>query len=322
MSRIDAFRPKKVFCVTLNTAIDYIIEVGALDVGATIRATAAELVPAGKGVDVAVGVAILGGCAVATGFIGDKSREIFASLETEHVELMFIEVPGHTRINVTIMEQGQPRETHLQTVGFSISPADVERLTVVLKRNVTSRDVVVIGGSLPPGAPEGLAARLVTLCKSMGAYVILDSSGAALLDGLRAGPQMVKPNLLELAQIVGRHVDDSDAAVLRAARECLTLGVDRVVASRGYHGIVVIEREQAWKAWLDNGRSYPTASVGSGDAVVAAFALSTLQGHPIQDAIRLGVACGTGNLLTQLPGRFRKEDVTEFLPNTHVLRIS
>jgi 1-phosphofructokinase family hexose kinase len=321
LSKSVDLRPKKVFCVTLNTAIDHIIEVDELDVGATIRSTVAELVPAGKGVDVAVGVAILGGYAVATGFIGEKSREVFAGLQSEQVELLFIEVPGSTRINVTILERKLSRETHLQTVGYSISQADVEQLNVVFDRSVTPGDVVVIGGSLPPGSPDGLAAALIALCKVRGAYVILDSSGAALLDGLRAGPQMVKPNLLELAQIVGRPVDDSDTDILEAAQECLSLGVTRVVVSRGYRGILVIEREHAWKAWLDSGRSYATASVGSGDAVVAAFALSTLQDRSIEESMRLGVACGAGNLLTKLPGRFRAEDVTELLPSAQVQRI-
>ena len=70
----------KVVCVTLNTAIDHIIDVDTLDAGSTIRASHSQLVPAGKGVDVAVGVAAFGGHAVATGFIGENSREVFASL--------------------------------------------------------------------------------------------------------------------------------------------------------------------------------------------------------------------------------------------------
>ncbi len=322
MSKIGDIQPKKVFCVTLNTAIDHIVQVNELAVGTTIRTAAAELVPAGKGVDVAVGVAILGGHAVATGFIGAGSRDLFASLQAEQVESRFIEVPGFTRINVTILERKLSRETHLQTTGYAISQADVERLTVVLELCVTPDDVVVIGGSLPEGAPDGLTAGLVTLCKSMGAYVILDSSGAALLDGLRASPQMVKPNLLELSQIAGRSVDNSDASVLRATQECLSLGVSRVVVSRGYRGIVVSERTGAWKAWLDSGHSYPTASVGSGDAVVAAFAFSTLEDRSIEDTMRLGVACGAANLRTQLPGRFRPSDVAELLPSSKIQRIS
>jgi len=214
LSKGEGTKINKVVCVTLNTAIDHIIDVDTLDAGSTIRASHSQLVPAGKGVDVAVGVAAFGGHAVATGFIGENSRELFASLRTERVELMFIEVPGSTRINVTIFERKVLRETHLQTVGYEISGTDVEQLYIALKRNVALGDVVVIGGSLPPGSPNGLMAELVTLCRTLGVYVILDSSGTALLDGLRAGPHMVKPNLLELAQIEGHAVDDLIPAFL------------------------------------------------------------------------------------------------------------
>lgn len=320
-SSVEDVQARKVLSVTLNTAIDYIVEVDELGVGKTSRAVAGTLVPAGKGVGAAVGAAILGARTIATGFVGERSRECFARLQAEQVEAEFIEVPGATRINVTIFERRWLRETHLQTTGYAISQTDVCRLTVVLKRMLAPGDVVVIGGSLPPGAPDGLAAQLIELCRLRGAYVILDSSGAALLDGLRAGPHMVKPNLLELAQITRRPVDDSDADIAQAAQECLSLGVKRVVVSRGKSGILVVERAQIWKAWLDSDFNHLTAGVGSGDAVVAAFAVSTLQDRPIEDAMRLGVACGAANLLTHLPGRFRAADVTEFRARAQVQRI-
>jgi 1-phosphofructokinase len=322
LSKGEGTKINKVVCVTLNTAIDHIIDVDTLDAGSTIRASHSQLVPAGKGVDVAVGVATFGGHAVATGFIGENSREVFASLRAERVELMFIEVPGSTRINVTVFERKVLRETHLQTVGYEISGADVEQFYIALERNVASGDVVVIGGSLPPGSPNGLMAELVTLCRTLGAYVILDSSGTALLDGLRAGPHMVKPNLLELAQIVGHAVDDSDSGIPRAVQECRFFGSARVVVSRGYRGIVVIEDGQAWKAWLNNNNNGKTAGVGSGDALVAAFAFSILKNHTLDHAMRLGVACGAANLLTKLPGRFRSTDVEELLPLANVHRIA
>ncbi len=313
----DVGRVKKVVCITLNTAIDHVIEVEHLVAGSTIRADANAHAPAGKGVVVAVGVAILGGLAVATGFIGRESREIFAVLDAEQVEPMFLEVPGATRTNVTILEHGG-RETHLQTMGYRISIEDVHRLISLVEGIVSPGAVVVLGGSLPPGAPEGLTAQLVALCRGMGAYVILDSSGVALLDGLRAGPQMVKPNLRELAEILGRTLDDSDNSVARAAHDCLSLGVTRVVVSRGYRGIVVSEKGKTWKAWADIGRNQQTASVGSGDAVVAAFASSTLRDVGMEDAVRLAVACGAANLFTRLPGRFRMADVADVLPRVQI----
>jgi 1-phosphofructokinase len=311
----------KVFCITLNTAIDHVIQINALNVGTTIRAENAQLVAAGKGVDVAVGVAELGGKAIATGFIGESSRQIFAKLADENVELMFIEVPGATRINVTILERELSRETHLQTVGYTISRGDLQRLSGLLECAIKPDDVVVFGGSLPPGSSEGVAEDLVMLCKKLGAYVILDASGPALLDGLRAQPHMVKPNLLELSQILGRSVQNSDNAVAQAAQECLTNELDRVVVSRGSLGIIVAEKGQVWKAWTNSTQDHSTAGVGSGDALVAAFAFSRLLSRPLESAMRLGVACGAANLHTKLPGRFSAAEAAKLALNAEVLRL-
>ncbi len=311
----------KVFCITLNTAIDHIVQINALNVGTTIRAENAELVAAGKGVDVAVGVAELGGQAIATGFIGASSRETFAKLKDENVELMFIEVPGATRINVTILEREASRETHLQTVGYTISREDLNRLTGLLEGAIKPEDVVVFGGSLPPGNSDGAAEQLVMLCKRLGAYVILDASGPALRDGLRAQPHMVKPNLLELSQILGRPVQNNDNDVAQAAKECLTNGTERVVVSRGYLGIILAEKDQVWKAWTTSNQNHSTAGVGSGDALVAAFAFSKLLGRPAESAMRLGVACGAANLCTKLPGRFSVAEATKLALKAEVRRI-
>ena len=311
----------KCVAVTLNTAIDHIVEVETARLGTTFRSLRDTFVAAGKGIDVAVGVAALGGRAVAAGFIGEESRDVFLALAEERVENCLLEVPGRTRTNVTIVERAENRETHVQTSGYTISAADVERLVGVLDRLLVGGDVMVISGSLPPGAPGDVMSRLIALAKGKCAYVILDASGPALVAGMRAAPQMVKPNLLELGQAVGRPVDGSDEAVLGAAQECLAKGVRRVVASRGHQGIVVVEPEGAWKAWISIGRDHATASVGSGDAVVAAFAIGVIEERGMEDTIRLSVACGAANVFTDLPGRFRPADVEDLASRVQIVRL-
>lgn len=315
MSFVGAIQNNKVVSVTLNTAIDHVIKVEHLTKGSTIRALSDTMVPAGKGIDVAVGVATLGQRAVAAGFIGAESRDIFASLRHENVELLLLEVPGRTRTNVTVLERSGLRETHLQTIGYGISAADMDRLYDVLEGALTVGDVAVIAGSLPRDAPEGVVARLVTLCRERGAYVILDGSGRSLEDGLCGKPHMIKPNLLELAEITGCEADESDQGIARAAEQCRAAGVERVVVSCGRRGIVVVE-QSVWKASVDIGRDRQTASVGSGDAVVAAFAAGTIAKWPVEQTIRVAVACAAANLLTELPGRFRVDDVISLLPRT------
>jgi 1-phosphofructokinase family hexose kinase len=311
----------KAVCITPNTAIDHVIRVGELVLGSTLRAESATLVPAGKGVCVAAGVAALGGRAVATGFVGERSSDLFDGLHSEHIEPRFVEVPGSTRVNVTLLESTR-RETHVQTTGYAISAEDVTRLDQLVEELVSAGDIVVISGSVPPGTPRGLTAHLVELGKTRGAHVILDASGCALREGAEQGPHMIKPNLTELRQLVGRDVEDADDAVVRAARGCLAWGVRRVVVSRGAKGLVAVDAQGAWRAFVDVGRDEATASVGSGDAVVAAYVVGAFEQRSPEDTLRLAAACGAANLLTHLPGRFIKSDVDRLAPLVSVERLA
>jgi 1-phosphofructokinase family hexose kinase len=310
-----------IHCITLNTAVDHIIEVGEFSPGTTIRSTSSIYVAAGKGVDVAVGVATLGGRAVATGFVGSRSRDIFMTLADEGVDIRFLDVPGHTRTNVTILERCG-RETHFQTCGYSITEDVIDTLIVAIRQAVNPSDVVVIAGSVPDGASADILRRLVDLSKQLAAYVILDSSGPPLKAGLEGSPQMIKPNLLELRQLVDHDVGTEDSEVIAAARQCWKKGVERVVVSRGRAGLVLIEADDTWKASLDLAGSVTTAGVGSGDAVVAALAVAHTRGMSVPETLRLAAACGGANVLTKLPGRFQMSDVERLLPRVRIDRLS
>jgi 1-phosphofructokinase family hexose kinase len=301
----------KVVCVTLNTAIDYVIEVDDVKLGTTMRAKTTSMIAAGKGVVVAVGVNLLGGRTLATGFIGEATREVFAALTAEGVEAAFEEVPGATRINVTLLEPGG-RETHIQTHGYSLSATYVTRLLAKLRSVLTAGDVLVIGGSYPPGTPPGTSVKLVECGKTCGAYVMVDASGPALADALAGKPHMIKPNLRELAEIVGYEVGADDPALVDAGGRCLAAGIERVVISRGARGAIVLERRMALKAYVETPKTTLTAAVGSGDALVAGLAFGILTRLPLEIALRLGVACGAANLETRLPGRFKMTDVRAF----------
>ena len=64
--------------------------------------------------------------------------------------------------------------------------------------------VVAVCGSLPPGAPTDLHARLVATARELGAFTILDcSTPEALAAALAEGPDLVAPNLAEAAALLG-----------------------------------------------------------------------------------------------------------------------
>src|SRR4029453_6221246 len=96
--------------------------------------------------------------------------------------------------------------------------------------------VWVLGsGSLPGGVGETFYARLGEAARRCGARFALDSSGAPLLAGLRARPDVIKPNAEELAQAVGRPLGTFGDAVA-APRDLTQLGAATVGARMGGDG--------------------------------------------------------------------------------------
>ena len=61
---------------------------------------------------------------------------------------------------------------------------------------------VVASGSVPPGAPDDFFARVARHAKALGAKSVVDTSGPALKATLAEGVSLIKPNLVELSDLV------------------------------------------------------------------------------------------------------------------------
>jgi len=90
----------------------------------------------------------------------------------------------------------------------------------------------VLAGSLPKGVAPDYCARLIRLLKAKGKQVIFDCSGAALSEGIKAAPTLVKPNLEELSQWAGRPVKTLSEQA-ECARALQASGIPNVVISNG-----------------------------------------------------------------------------------------
>ena len=307
-----------IYTVTLNPTIDRTLTIDRFRVGGTFKASHSDLLPAGKGINVARVIATLGVPVTALGLVGEHDTGAFATALAETgIENRLWPVPGATRISVTILDPTDGTETHLREQGSPPSADSLAQVETALE-DVRPGDWVVFAGSLPPNAPVDTYARLIRLCIRQGAQAMLDASGPPLLSGVDARPTLLKPNLFELWQVdrgraaVTTEVDLSALSVtdiLVAARRVQERGIERVVVSMGERGALGLDRTgRAWHAWTTLDRPAVTA-VGSGDALAAGLVVSLAQKDPLPGALRLGVACGAANTLVAGAGRCRGNDV-------------
>ncbi|MGL4779010.1 MAG: 1-phosphofructokinase family hexose kinase, partial [Aeromonas veronii] len=188
----------KIVTITLNPALDLTTRLEAMSLGEVNLVSEANLRAAGKGINVAMVLKDLGREVGVTGWLGADNEQSFVSLFAERaLDDHFVRVAGSTRINVKISEQSG-RVTDLNLPGLTIQQGEVSALEQAIDQLAPHAEWFVLAGSLPKGVAPDYCAHLIRLLKAKGKQVIFDCSGAALSEGIKAAPTLVKPNLEEL----------------------------------------------------------------------------------------------------------------------------
>jgi len=310
----------KIITVTANTAIDLFIEVEGLTASDNILAKSSIDFACGKGINVAKAIESLVNPATCLGFAGDHSLPAFNALNTGLLRVDLTAVTGKTRTNITLFDSADYKETHIRTTGFTVTDDDCQKLIENIDAYAEPGDIVILSGSLPPGAPENLYQTIIELCHSKAIISFLDASGTSLMSGIKAKPCLIKPNQQELEDIIGRALPD-EQTIVDAARAIIDQGAQLVYVSRGDEGAIAVSEKLALSACVNHLPGKVVSKIGCGDAMVAGLAVATLGGLDLNNTLKSGVACGTANLFSSEPGRFDKNSLSEIADHLVIRRI-
>lgn len=308
-----------ILTLTLNPTIDQMVLLEEFLAGDANRILASRTDPGGKGINVSKALLELGCESLAMGFAaGTRGRFVEHALKERGIYTDFLRIPGHTRNNITIIDQNHNTTTTLNEPGPVTDAHHLNTLVGRLKKHLSPEDWLVIGGSVPPGLEPGVYADIICMANQMGVHCVLDTEGAPFRAGIAAKPYMVKPNRAEVERILG-HMPRSKDPVLDAAEHIHNMGVEVVVLSQGDRGAVMVTSQGAWRA-------YPPAlaassTVGTGDAMVAGMVQVMSRGGSPEEALRLGSAAGAAAALTVGTQPCRQPDVVRLLPRVQVHRV-
>jgi 1-phosphofructokinase len=276
--------------ITLNPAIDLTVVASHFALDAVNRGESMRFDPGGKGINVASYLADYGCEVAATGFMGRENAEIFERLFAEkHIVDRFVRVHGQNRVGIKIVDPAQQTTTDLNMPGLAPRDEDVARLLETVARMAATGEFgwFALSGRLPLGLPDDFYAVLIERLTKAGVRTALDTSQAALRSGAAAGPTLLKPNMDELQQLVGRELG-SEEDIEQAARGLLDGGIQWVVVSMGRRGALLVDRAGAWLAQPPDVQVAST--VGAGDAMVAGLMAGFEQGLNLADCGRLATA--------------------------------
>lgn len=302
-----------IYTVTLNPALDKTVESPSLTVDSVNRITTMRTDPGGKGINVSKVIKSLGGKSIATGILGGSTgRAISTALEAMGIQTGFWFVEGETRTNLKVIDPVNHTNTDLNEPGITVSEEILNGLLQELLLEVSEGDIVVLSGSLPKGSPKDTYAAWVRACKKAGAKVILDADGELLAEGLGASPYLIKPNNHELSALMGEKLDTPEE-LEKAARTLMEKhNIAKIVVSMGGAGALYITEKETLYA---EGLKVPVKStVGAGDSVVAALAVSEESGKTLEETVRLSTACGAANVMCSGTQAAEYEVIKSLLP--------
>lgn len=309
-----------IYTVTLNPALDKTVEIPSLTVDSVNRITAMRTDPGGKGINVSKVIRELGGESTATGILaGNTGRAISSALEEMKIRADFKFVEGETRTNLKVIDPVNHTNTDLNEPGITVSEEILNGLLADLLCRIRESDIVVLSGSLPKGSPKDTYGTWVRACRKAGAKVMLDADGELLVNGMQASPYLIKPNHHELSELMGKKLETPEE-LEKAARGLMEkYGIARVVVSMGGAGALYISKNETIYA---EGLKVPVQStVGAGDSVVAALAISEESGKSPEDTVRLSTACGAANVMCSGTQAAKYNVIEELMPKVVFRRL-
>ena len=298
----------------MSPSVDVTIELDQLNVGKVNIVKNKTLSFTGKALNVAIGISRLGADAYATGFMYNENGAMFErALDKEGVPFAFVWNSGRVRENYKCIDK-RSMLTEINDVGGQVAAEKLGELSHMI-RNLSSRsDVTVITGGLPRGVDASFY-REIFRCVDPKSLRIADTEGAKMFAALEAGIDLVKPNLEELEETLGREFRDKDD-MLAGCREILDRGAKIVLLSLGKDGAVITNGTKNYYCKSIN--VAVNSTVGAGDGMVAAAAVMLQQGADLPDILRAGVAAGTATVTTFETISFTKNKYEEILQSLNV----
>ena len=303
-----------ILTVCMSPSVDVTIELDQLNVGKVNIVKSKTLSFTGKALNVAIGIARLGGEAYATGFMYNENGAMFErALDKEGVPFAFVWNSGRVRENYKCIDK-KSMLTEINDVGGQVAPEKLGELMHMIRNFSQRSDVTVISGGLPRGVDTNYYRELFSSVDPH-SLRIADTEGAKLFAALEAGIDLVKPNIEELQGTLGREFKDKND-MLAGCHELLDRGAKIVLLSLGKDGAVITNGTKNYYCKSIN--VAVNSTVGAGDGMVAAAATMLQKGADLPDILRAGVAAGTATVTTFDTISFTKSKYEEIFESLSV----
>jgi 1-phosphofructokinase len=295
-----------IYTVTFNPAIDYVVHIDNMKLGAVNRSVGEEMYFGGKGINVSVVLNHLGVPSKALGFVaGFTGEAIEKGISAMGIETDFISLKnGNSRINVKVKSG---LETELNGQGPDIGQEELEKLFGKIDE-LKDGDTLILAGSIPSSLPSDVYEKIMERLQEKNIKIVVDATKQLLLNVLKYHPFLIKPNNHELGELFGVTLNTREE-ILEYAKKVQDMGARNVLVSLAGDGAILLDENKnihscgVCKGTVKN-------SVGAGDSMVAGFVAGSMDGD-YEYALKLGTACGGATAFSE--GLAEKEYIMQLL---------
>lgn len=290
----------------LTPSLDLTYTVEALRLGEIHRVPDVVRCAGGKALNMARAASTAGASCGVVAILGGLTGDLLVEmLKAEGLRVTVVGSPAETRtcVSIAAADTGRLTEVYQDAAAIPVEVWRSFRETIGALLEV-SPGWLSISGRAPTDGAAGIA-DLVQLGRQAGVRVAVDTHGDALPSAIGAGPDLVKVNRYEAAELLDV---DPDTELLVLARGVAERSGGMVVLTDGTAGALALDGDRALHAVAPGvpGR-YP---VGSGDSFLGGLLAALDRGDDLAAALRTATGCGVANAMTPGQGHFRRADAT------------
>jgi 6-phosphofructokinase 2 len=295
----------EIVTLTVNSALDKSAHFKGLVAEQKMRCEEPRFDAGGGGINVSKAISRLGGESLAVFTAGGPTGEIIKDLlTTEGIDIDPIAVKNWTRESFVAVDDNTNSQYRFGFPGAAISV--VEKDAILLKMQSISPELLVVSGSISEGLSVDFYKQIAEIAKKTNIKVVVDTAGEALEKVLETGVYLIKPNVGELAKLVGVESLEMEE-VNQAAKQIIAKGgAEIVVVSLGPQGAVLVTKD-AYE-YVSAPNVVKKSTVGAGDSMVGGMVWALSQNKSLKEVIRWGVACGSAATMNEGTQLFKKED--------------
>ena len=295
----------QIITLTLNPSLDKSTHFTGLVAEQKIRCEKPRYDAGGGGINVSKAIAKLGGNSLCIHTSGGSAGKMLEELILkEGIENKVIQTKNWTRENFIAFENTTKAQYRFGFPGNELFDDEQKAIIDAIKEIKTN--YLVLSGSLNEGLSADFYQKIAETAKVSGIKVIVDASGEPLRKVLEKEVYLIKPNIGELAKLIG--VERLELSEVEKAAKTLIerRSAEIVVVSLGAQGAILVSKEQT--EFVAAPKAVKKSTVGAGDSMVGGMVWALFQNKTLKEVIQWGVACGTAATMNEGTQLFKKED--------------